>query len=180
MRKLLLPLLLLIGFPLVGSAQVVPRVDVFGGYTYVHAKFNNNGPTFNLNGWDASVEGRMASWLGVVADVSQQYGTPSGIQEKQTTALFGPQISAPGIPRVIPFAHALFGVAHGTNQAIPSGSSFSILTGNAFATAVGGGVDIKILGPLWVRPIQADWLHSNLNPDHRTDVRLAAGIVIRL
>ena len=183
MRKSLLPMLFLFALPLAASAQAIPRVAVFGGYTYVRARLTN-GPTFHLDGWDASVEGRMASWLGIVGDVSQQYGRPSGNQEKQTTALFGPQLSAPGIPRVIPFAHALFGVTHGTSAVYgPTGAPCAFNTlchGTAFATAVGGGIDIKIFGPFWVRPVQADWLHSNFDPDHHTDFRLSSGIVIRL
>lgn len=177
MRKLFWTILLILGLPVLLPAQVIPRVTVFGGYNFVRSQQNATGTDFNLNGWDASIEGGLAPWLGMVADVSQQYGSPLGYQEKQTTALFGPQINIHGIPHVMPFAHALAGVVHGTN----GGGLFPftpITTGNAFATALGGGVDVKIFGPLWIRPIQADWLHANLDPDHRTRLRLSAGIAL--
>jgi hypothetical protein len=193
MQKLLLLIFLLLGLAPALPAQIIPRVALYGGYTLVRAQpgagSGFNGSSFNVTGWEASLEGGVAPWLGMVADVSQQYGSPLGYPERQTTALFGPQISIHGIPRVIPFAHALVGVIHGTNQfnsfACPvsvSGSPCpppSIVTGNALATALGGGVDIKIVGPLWVRAIQADWLRAQLNPDHTTHLRVSAGIVLR-
>ena len=189
MRRLLAAAFLLFGLAPALRAQLIPRVALFGGYTFVRAQQNGvPASSFNLNGWDASIEGGVAPWLGLVADVSQQYGSPLGYQERQTTALFGPQISIHGIPRVIPFAHALVGVVHGTNQfSAPycvqvvgvTCPSSSIITGNAFATALGGGVDVKILGPLWIRAIQADWLRAPLNPDHTSHFRVSAGIVLR-
>ncbi len=191
MRKLMAAGLLLFGLAPALRAQLIPRVALFGGYTLVRAQQNtpssSTGPSFNLNGWDASVEGGFAPWLGIVADVSRQYGSPFGYQEAQTTALFGPQISIHGIPRVIPFAHALVGVVHGTNrfsvpaciQVIGVTCPPIITTGNALATALGGGLDVKIFGPLWVRAIQADWLRAHLNPDHHTHLRISTGIVLR-
>ena len=197
MRKLFGVIFLLFGLAPALEAQLIPRVALFGGYTLVHAQQNaaagSTGPSFNLNGWGASIEGGIAPWLGIVADVSQQYGSPFGYQEKQTTALFGPQLSIRGIPRVIPFAHALVGVVHGTNQPpyLTTPSCIAVVgvtcpptlepgsTGNALATARGGGLDIKIFGPLWVRAIQADWLRAHLNPDHQTHLRIETGLVLR-
>jgi hypothetical protein len=162
---------------------------LFGGYTLVHNTQPNGGQSFNVNGWDFSGELKPASWLGMVADVSQQYGSPRGIKETQTSVLFGPQITVPGIKRVKPFAHILVGAVHGTNQATfslvpPCTPSFcpgaGVILGTAFATAVGGGVDFKLAGPIWIRAIQVDYLHANLNPDHHTDVRFAAGLALRL
>jgi hypothetical protein len=189
-RRLWLATVFFLGLPMALPAQIVPRAAIFGGYTFVHNQAND-GPTFNLNGWDASLEGGFAPWLGIVADVSQQYGSLRGEQEKQTTALFGPQVSVHGIPRIVPFAHALIGVVHGTNQfsstqpacvqvvGVTCPPIVSLSTGNAFATALGGGVDVKIAGPIYVRAIQADWLRAHLNPDHQTHLRLSAGIVLR-
>ena len=192
MTKRLLSLCVLLVFPALASAQLVPHVALFGGYTYVRAKFNSSytgpgpGPGFSLNGWNGSLEVKPLPLVGFVADVSRQYGSPLGIRENQVSFLFGPQISVPGFKNVIPYAHAMAGVVHGTNDiqisaCIPEVTCppNSILTGNAFATAVGGGVDIKLKGPIWVRAIQIDWLHANLDPDHHTQLRLATGIVIR-
>lgn len=183
-------MLLFLCSPVVALSQVVPKVALFGGATFVFSKNDPNSgygvSDFHQTGWEGSAEEKVAPWIGMVADVSQQYGTYHG-GEKQTIALFGPQFSPKVVPRVIPFAHVLFGLAHGTNQvttAVPvTGSSatfISIATGTSFATAVGGGLDIKLAGPVWIRVIQADYLHSDLSPDHHTTARLSAGIVFRL
>ncbi len=187
MKKLIPVLIMILGLPIAASAQIIPKVTLFGGYTLVHNAQPNSGASFNVNSWDASVELKPASWLGMVADVSQQYGSPNGVKENQTSVLFGPQITVPGIKRVKPFAHILVGAVHGTNQAVPLGilcpttgcTGAGVILGTTLATAVGGGVDFKIAGPLWVRAIQVDYLHANLNPDHHTNVRVAAGLSLR-
>ena len=134
----------------------------------------------------ARLEVKPLPFIGLVGDISKQYGSPLGIRENQTSFLVGPQLSFPGIKGVIPYAHAMAGFVHGTNELQISGCipevtcpPNSLFTGNAFATAVGGGVDIKLKGPIWIRAVQVDWLRANLSPDHHTQVRLATGIVIR-
>ncbi len=189
MRRWLFLVAVLFAFPLGSAAQIIPHVAAFGGYTWAHSKFNGiNQPGFSLNGWDGSLEVKQFPLVGFVADVSRQYASPSGIRENQTMFLFGPQLSVPGFKKVIPYAHAMAGIIHGTNQVITACPAVSPLpfpcpsfssTGNAFATALGGGIDYKLSGPIWVRVIQADWLHANLNPDHHTQMRLATGIVFR-
>ena len=178
----LLPILLAVVTPL--GAQ--SKVAVFGGYTYWHdARDSSSG--FSLNGWDASAEVG-GNWLSGVADVSRQYASPSGVNENQYSLLFGPQLSVPHLPGVIPFAHGLVGVVHGTNRVVPilapctttSCPPPGITTGNAFAAGVGGGLDFRALGPLWIRAFQVDYIHADLNPDHHTQVRLSFGVVLRL
>lgn len=184
MKKLISVFIVMVSLPMAASAQAIPKVTLFGGYTLVRNQQPNGGANFNVNGWDASVEMKPASWLGLVGDVSQQYGSPSGIQERQTSVLFGPQITVPGLKKVKPFAHILVGAVHGTNQQsftltpciLGSFCGPRIVLGTTFATAVGGGVDFKLAGPVWVRAIQVDYLHANLNPDHHTQMRVAAGI----
>ena len=166
------------------SLRAQSNVAVFGGYTYWHAGRDFSASGFSLNGWDASAEVG-GSWLGGVADFSRQYASPSGINENQYSLLFGPQFSVPHLPGVIPFAHALVGVVHGTDRVAVFGApcppfcSPFIQTGNAFATALGGGLDIKALGPVWIRAAQVDYVHAQLNPDHHTQVRLSFGVVLR-
>lgn len=158
-------------------------VAVFGGYSYWHAG-RNFGSGFSLNGWDASAEVG-GSWLGGVVDFSRQYASPSGINEDQYSLLLGPQFSVPHLPGVVPFAHALVGVVHGTNSVVilgapcPPNCSPIVQTGNTFATALGGGLDVKALGPVWIRAVQVDYVHAQLNPDHHAQVRLSFGVVLR-
>jgi hypothetical protein len=57
-----------------GFAQIPTSGNVYLGYSLNHAStgWNNTG---NLNGWELSAEGKMISHVGIVADLSSQYGT---------------------------------------------------------------------------------------------------------
>jgi len=178
--------------PTGAHSQSVPSVrkyTVFGGFTTVRNRFDHGplgsiglGPAFYVSGWEASIERKVAPWIGIVADFSQQYGTRTGgpfvgaQQENQTFALFGPQFSLRATHRVIPFAHLLLGPSYG-HLGDPQ-SPYKVFD---FTTAVGGGVDIKITGPVWLRAVQVDYLHTktDFNGDHATQLRISAGIAFR-
>ena len=179
-------------FPIGAHSQSVPNVpkySMFGGSTTVRNRFDYGppgsigpGPAFYVNGWEASIEREVAPWIGIVADFSQQYGTRSGgpfvgaQQENQAFALFGPQFSLRAAHRVIPFAHLLLGPSYG-HLGDPQ-SPYKVFD---FTTAVGGGVDIKITGRVWIRAVQVDYLNTNTNfgDDHATLLRISAGIAFR-
>jgi hypothetical protein len=183
MRRCLFVALLILSFPLTTAAQSTPRFAVFGGYTYVNAKYDFGGPDLNLNGWDASLQIRANPSLGIVADLSQQYPSPNSGQGSQTLALFGPRVILPGDKQVTPYLHLLAGFVHGTEAeyaclivGCPPPSPLAI---NAFALDVGGGLDVKLKGRLWLRAFQLDWLHGSLDSDHHNRFRVSTGIVIR-
>src|SRR5579872_3072772 len=88
------------------SAQIPTKGNVFFGYSYNSADFNAAGRT-NLNGWDGSLEGKFLPWVGIVADISGNYGAGESLHN----VLFGPRRSVPVGP-FTPFVHALAGVGH--------------------------------------------------------------------
>src|SRR5579863_798449 len=109
----LLTILLAAALPLRAQSNVA----VFGGYSYWHAGRDFGGSGFSLNGWDASAEVG-GNWLSGVVDFSRQYASPSGINENQYSLLVGPQFSVRHLPGVIPFAHVMVGVVHGTDSVV--------------------------------------------------------------
>jgi len=177
------------------SVPAVPNYTVFGGFTAVRNRFvygppgaTAPGPVFYVNGWEASIERKIGLWIGIVADFSQQYGNASGgpfwvgpQQENQSFALFGPQFSLRASRRVVPFANVLLGPSYGTafEEYYSEGPSTSKALD--FTTAVGGGVDLKIAGPIWIRAVQMDYLHTknDFNGDHATQLRVSAGVSFR-
>jgi hypothetical protein len=197
LKNLLLVVALLLAWPTVGltqAGQVIPTYTVFGGFTTVRSRFDYGssgvpgfptvpGPVFYLNGWEASIERKFAPWIGIVADVSQQLGTRSGghlgpEQENQVSVLFGPQFSLRVAHWLIPFAHVLIGPSYGLADYLSLGTAGTV---SSFATAIGGGVDVKILGPVWLRAAQVDYLHSSndFGEDHSMQVRISVGIAFR-
>ncbi|MGA3087063.1 MAG: hypothetical protein ABSD75_00530 [Terriglobales bacterium] len=163
------------------SAQVPTSGNVFFGYSYYNADLSSLGRS-NLNGWTASLEGRVFPHVGLVADFSQTFGSesvatvcnplsgtclPNGnVNVHEYNIIFGPRVSA-SIGKLRPFAEALFGVGHvGTNGA---GSDTSLATG------LGGGIDYRIFHPIALR-FEGDYLETRFFGTTQNNVRLSTGI----
>jgi Outer membrane protein beta-barrel domain len=172
--KIALVLLLL---PAAALAQIPTRGNVFFGYSYGSADLSSNGRT-NLNGWNGSLEGKVLPWVGFVADFSGLYGTqnlgfnPSfNADTRITSVVLGPRVSVP-VGKFTPFAHALFGASHIHESA----SNFSE-TDTSFATALGGGIDYRLIHGIGLR-VQADMLQTRFFSTTQNNFRLSTGIVL--
>ena len=120
MRKNIVIVFALLLLSAAGFAQIPTSGNVFVGYSLYHG---NTGLTDNgtLNGWEGSIEGKVVPYIGMVADVSAQYGTlgnlylnpPFVINEanRVQSYLFGPRVSFP-VGKFRPYAHILLGAAH--------------------------------------------------------------------
>jgi hypothetical protein len=171
--------LLLLSFPTVVFAQT-PKGNVFVGYSFMSADVPNSADRKNLNGWEASIEGKVLPFLGIVADGSGHYGrteipacpVPVGgvcapVNGNIHTALVGPRASA-SLHGIRPFAHVLFGAA------VISGVSSEV----SFASAFGGGVDLKI-APIIGWRFQGDYIHTHFAGSPQGQTRFSTGIVLR-
>ena len=145
------------------SAQVPTKGNVFFGYAYNRAEIVSNDGT-NLNGWDASLEGKFLPWIGLVADIDGTYG--SNVAEHNF--IFGPRVSV-SVGSVRPFAELLIGAGHIGIDHGPSDTSF--------VNAAGGGLDYHVAGPIALRG-QLDWIHTRFFSNSQNDVRFATGIAI--
>lgn len=180
-------------FCVAAHSQVPTSGNVFFGYSFENAgsssfDLSNLGRP-NLNGWEASLEGKVFPWIGIVADfgahyASQEYRfTQNGITStisngEEFTILFGPRVSVP-MGRFRPFAEALFGVAHTkASQGSSLPDNFVQPIDTAFATAIGGGVDYKIIRPIALR-VQGDYVQTRFFGATQNSVRLSTGIVFR-
>jgi hypothetical protein len=161
MRKSIGTTIALLIFSAVGVAQVPTSGNVFIGYSYNRANFSGNG--INLSGWTGALEGKVAPFFGIVADLSGEYG--SGVS--QTNVLFGPRVST-SIGRIRPFAHVLIGVAH------MSGGGDS---DTSFGDAIGGGIDYKLIKVIGWR-FQGDLLQTRFFGDTQNDFRFSTGVVV--
>lgn len=181
------------------NAQL-PGGNVFFGYSYEHADIAApalrpdvggvvaSGST-GMNGWNASGELKFLPLMGIVADVSAHYATPTvtgvcgfifpcvPVREAMDTTvyhfLFGPQLSF-SVGKVSPFAHALFGAGRlsESTKAVPFSASET-----SFAYALGGGLDYKLFGPLRWRA-QADLLRDDFFSKGQSNFRFSTGPVL--
>jgi hypothetical protein len=155
------------------------KLELFGGYSYVRAPITVQNflcpvpgcpPStqhLNLNGWEASGAVKLLGPLALAADYSDTSGSVLGVNTHLKTYLLGPQLRLPG--PISPFAHFLVGGAH---------ESLSGASQNAFATGIGGGIDLKVLPFISIRPIQFDYLLTHFNSTTQNQPRVSAGVVV--
>ncbi len=168
-------------------AQVPTAGNVFVGYSFENASssaLNLDLSRPNLQGWEASLEGKVFPLLGIVADFTGHYGSegfafypPGGpgpinvnVTGHEEEVLFGPRFSVP-VRRFRPFAELEFGIGH-INTTGGYGSDTS------FATAVGGGLDYRIIRPVAWR-FEGDYVSTRFFHTSQNNVRLSTGIVFR-
>jgi opacity protein-like surface antigen len=163
-----------------------PKIEVFGGYSYVRGEQG-----VNLHGWNASVAGNITHYFGIVGDVSGHYANGSFLDGSTYTFLGGPQFSF-RTTRLTPFAHALFGVTRVSTGLGLFGFNFGASQSN-LAMAFGGGLDINLSDRFAIRAIQADYfpvrsggnildrfgLPFNFGSNFVNNFRFSAGIVLK-
>ena len=192
-----LSILLLSFVSLVAPSRAQDKFELFGGYSYLRAsvQVGQVGPLgpgtpcppncgtppaisqhANLNGWEFAGQYKPLPFLGAVADFNGNYGTLDGAGTRIHTFLFGPQVSLPG--KVSPFVHALIGVAKESQDTIPGGAFFSLHSDKSLATAVGAGIDVKVIPFVSVRLIQVDYLRTQLHGATQNQPRVSAGVVL--
>jgi opacity protein-like surface antigen len=183
-KPLFLASLLALCLPLAASAQeVAPKVEIFGGYSYLRAD-----TVFGINahGFNTSLTGNITKRVGIVGEFSRFTNSESvlipgfgsvTVNTTVLTYLFGPRLVLHR-GKAEPFVHALFGGAR-ERQAVP-GSISAPETDNAFAFALGGGLDVKVNDNFAIRVAQIDYLGDKLRGQTGNNFRYSAGIVIRL
>src|SRR6202034_3804959 len=169
------------------NAQI-PSGNVFVGFSYERTNSSAFSPNLvattlsspNLHGWEASFEGKVLPFLGIVGDVSGHYGsqtftalTPNGpindnVAGHEQEYLVGPRLSVP-VGKFTPFAEVMVGAAH-----IHSGGSLSSPCNNSFAYALCGGLDYRLFRPIAVR-VEGDYLRANFFSSPQNNLRLSAG-----
>ncbi len=187
MRKFLVAILFLglLSLPLI--AQDNPKVEVFGGYQYLHiGGGNTNGPTNGegFNGWNASLTGNLTNHFGIEGNFGGAYDTISAVSFKVYTYAGGPVVYTES-GRLKPFAHVLFGGMH------LSGSESGIsVSWNGYTIMAGGGLDVKANRMIAVRLAEFDWLYYNFGNTSvsgvsvpgfsgSNNVKISSGIVFR-
>ena len=180
MKKLVLVVVLLIGFSVLAVAQDVPVAEVFGGYSYVRVNptQEQNPDSINLNGFSTSVALNANKIAGVVADFGGYYGSVPNENDVNVhiySLMFGPRINVRK-GKVTPYVQALFGYSHLSVLA----NDETIQKENDFAMAFGGGVDININKTISVRPVQIEYVGIKSGQDLLNNMRFSAGIVFKL
>lgn len=75
MRNVVIVIGIMLCFCSSSRAQDVPRVEVFGGYSYVNIDTNGLISRQSANGWETSVAGNFNRWFALEGDLSGYYKT---------------------------------------------------------------------------------------------------------
>ncbi|HEX5481128.1 MAG TPA: hypothetical protein VFZ08_00715 [Terriglobia bacterium] len=190
MRKLLVFSALILSILLVSPPRTFGQIEFFGGYSYL--RLGNAGPSMksNANGWEASVALHLLGPFGAELDYSNHYGispvpAPAGSERfvPELSQMVGPRFNLLSLPRVEPFVHALFGTLHGVAEVSPppgcTACSTTTVREDPFAMAFGGGINVKATHHIWLRLIQADYVHANFSSHPQNDTRISTGFVLR-
>ncbi len=183
MRKLFLIAAVMLVSSITAQAQEnSPSTEIFGGYSYLHGDDDNGG--VDLHGWNVSFNQNIVKWAGIKADFSGHYGDVAFLPGQRADLqshlfLVGPQFSLRKYERVTPYVHALFGVMR-TDLIYFDPTGKISLRDSAFAMALGGGLDIKVIDNLAIRLFQTDYVLTRFNDDTQHHFRASTGLVLRL
>jgi hypothetical protein len=194
MSRKFFAVLSLLFFASLASAQIPTKGNVYFGYSYENLDSRSldflNQNRANLNGWEATLEGKVLPAVSLVADFAGHYGTqsyvyqstnvnvPSVVDAHEFTALFGPRVST-SIGKFRPFAEFLAGIGH--IDTIPNSAlaaNFAAPSDTSYALAIGGGLDYKIIRPIAWR-FQGDYIATHYFGTSENNVRLSTGIVLK-
>jgi hypothetical protein len=158
-------------------------VQIGIGYQYSH--YNVLGTTFHNHGENASfayhvfdpltgassritasIEATLASGFGGHAS-----GFPSTVEAKSVFLGGGPHLALENQSRIEPWVHVLVGLDH-----LRFSQTGTLGTENAFGFMGGGGVDVKLAGPVSWR-VQADYLGTHFKSWIQSNYSFGTGLV---
>ncbi len=190
---LMLALAMIVGCGTVLAQDEVPRVELFGGLSYLRTSGNSN-----VNGINGQANININRWVGIAADLAGHFQTSADADLTRRTGarpsanaysfLFGPQFSERA-GRMRGFAHFLVGAAR-LQQGFKAGGGGVPADSTVLSWAAGGGVDLKVTDMIDVRAITVDYQYIK-SPDiplvpvgamkgGRNNIRVGIGLVFKL
>ena len=154
------------------SVEEVMQVDLFGGYSYQRLNSSSGGGT-DLYGWAADMQTTLSRSFGLVMSASGAYGSQFGADLRLYSILIGPRLTL-RTQRGNVFVHALVGGAQLRASAAGVDAHSS-----GVATAMGGGVDVRLTRHTSLRVVQTDYLLTQIAGNTQHNYRLSTGLVFR-
>jgi hypothetical protein len=150
------------------QAQEIPRAQLFGGYSYLNFDSRSFGfaNRSSLNGYTVSPAFNITYGLGVVAEVSGQYGSRMNFRD----ITIGPQFLYPR-GKMLFTGRALFG---STRSFVNVGAGER---DRERGVLLGASIDWSIASRFAIRVVQADYVHSSLFDGKQNSVRISTGLV---
>ncbi len=184
------------------AAAQYPRLEFFAGGSYAETGLFNAGHWAGLRGWDASLGLNVTSWIGVVVDGGQYFGTskisstfpqpfPTGqffepspsptfnVATREYNILFGLQFARRKYGRWTPIGEAMYGHegTRGVATPVTTGPLVAEVSSGR-AIVAGGGIE-RTINPRLALRIKADYLQTNSFKQIQDNFRVSVGLVFR-
>jgi opacity protein-like surface antigen len=183
---------LLLALPILASAQdEVPRIEIFGGYSYLRLDDAVSPRDRDLNGFNTSFTANLTSFLGITAEFSGHFSdiniAGTQVDHDAYFVAVGPRVALRKFERFTPYLHILVGMARRDvdfNGALPIG--LNSVSSSGIALIVGGGVDLNVNPRLAVRLFQTDYILTRFNNQsvatelNQANFRASTGFVLRI
>jgi opacity protein-like surface antigen len=188
LRTFILGAIVTSGVVAFGQEATTPRIET--GVDYQFTRFNSGGNlgSYSANGGSGFFEYNLNHVVGLVADLGANYvGNANGVSINNTTFtyLFGPRFNW-RTSRYTFYVQTLVGGARFSNAFDPASNAPNLgISENSFAAAIGGGVDVRLSDHIAVKPIQVEYLMTQLPSEFvnvnqvQNNLRYSAGIVYR-
>jgi hypothetical protein len=163
------------------SAQDVPKVEAFAGYSYRRVERGRLSDGSSLgsvgrHGWQASLTWNVwGSRLGLMGDVAGHYGAS---KPNSLSFMGGPRYVIVRRDSVTPFVYVLAGGIRSNSGVKVFGVSIGE-SGVDLAAAGGAGFDVKIRQN-WAVRVQGDYFVVRTDGENDARPRAAAGLVYRI
>ncbi len=191
MRKVvpyILQIAVLVGGVSSAAAQsYAPKVELGIGYSYSAMRVPNSTKRANMHGLLIDSTTNLNRWLGLSAEFGTHYHCISGCwdpwggrtdpdeRNDSLSFLAGPRISLGRHSRLSPWLHTLAGISRVSYSSI-YGEDSSV---TGLGLVAGGGLDIP-LHSFTLRAIQVDYLRMPMPAGSSNNVRVGAGVRLRL
>jgi opacity protein-like surface antigen len=164
-------------------AYEIPRVEAFGGYSYMSADWETMANRSGLHGFTGSAGVNVFPWLGFDGGLSENFQSycigAAGLNCTILNILGGPKVSVRPLSNITAFGHGLVGLS-----SLTMGVSGASLSFRDMAYGFGGGVDYAVTDRFSIRVGQVDYIRSeylkDLGGSHENNIRISGGIVFRI
>jgi Outer membrane protein beta-barrel domain len=174
--------LLMSGVLAIAQEETTPAVEVGANYSFVRYNSANGLREFTENGGSGYFAYNVNKALGLVVDLGAYNNGTNDF--KTFSYLFGPRFNMRH-SKFVPYVQFLFGGNYAWANSTATGSIVPT-TQNGFATAAGGGLDIQLTKHVAFKPIQLEYLMSQLPHEGtgtnsiQNNLRYSVGVVLRL
>jgi outer membrane immunogenic protein len=188
LRTIILGAMVISGVTAYAQEVTTPRFEAGLDYTFTRVNPGGNLTSYNTEGGSGYVEYNLNRVVGLVADLGSNYiGNVNGFPINNTafTYLFGPRFNW-RISRFTLYTQTLVGGERFSNGYDPASPAPALGTSeNSFAAAIGGGVDVRLTDRIAIKPIQVEYLMTQLPSSFvnvnqvQNNLRYSAGVVLR-